>query len=384
MSSARLFQNKTFQAALARNRRDQELREQDERSRLASSPSSAAAPPRPVTTPLAAGSASIQRRNTPQLTKESSVAAPDALAARPQHSANSRPLPLATFASNPVTRHPSPGDPVAKRQRTHLNSPSREYSASDSPVTDCKPQSTPSTHMRPSGSQLHRAEHPCSPYPHPATPLNRESVSRTAASTPLQNLSPPTPVRNVPRAPTASTWLHKSPAPHFQSPVHSTQTYASRGLVALKLSPPFYSMKNSHTSSLPPPNEPTPMCSASSVQRGFPFVVSAGFQNDGNTCYLRYALTRPLYHRSRITRRCSAALVILLGQATFVTEVLSTETDMHSQSFSAHTRAQLVSEYSAASDDHRSDFVRDFPCLAEVPTHSIRFCCIPFCCTPSC
>ena len=295
MSSARLFQNKTFQAALARNRRDQELREQDERSRLASSPSSAAAPPRPVTTPLAAGSALIQRRNTPQLTKESSVAAPDALAARPQHSANSRPLPLATFASNPVTRDPSPGDPVAKRQRTHFNSPSREYSASDSPVTDCKPQSTPSTHMRPSGSQLHRAEHPCSPYPHPATPLNRESVSKTAASTPLQNLSPPTPVRNVPRAPTASTWLHKSPSPHFQPPVHSTQTYASRGLVALKLSP-FYSMKNSHTSSLPPPNEPTPMCSASSVQRGFPFVVSAGFQNDGNTCYLRYALTRPLYH----------------------------------------------------------------------------------------
>lgn len=293
------------------------------------------------------------------------------------------PWALATFASNPVTRDPSPGDPVAKRQRTHLNSPSREYSASDSPVTDCKPQSTPSTHMQPSGLQLHRAEHPCLPCPHPAPPLNCELVSRTAASTPLQSLSPPTPVRNVPRGPTASTLLHKSSAPHFQPSVHSTQTCASRGLVALEPSP-VYSKGKSHTSSLPPPNEPTPMCSASSVQRGFPFVVSAGFQNDGNTCYLRYALTRPLYHRSRITRRCSAALVILLGQATFVTEVLSTETDMHSQPFSAHTRAQLVSEYSAASDDHRSDFVRDFPCLAEVPTHSIRFCCVRFCSTPSC
>jgi hypothetical protein len=200
-------------------------------------------------------------------------------------------------------------------RRTHMNSPSRENSVSDSPVTDCRPQSTPS--------------------------------------------------------------------PHFQPSVHSTQTCASRGLVALEPSP-FYSKGKSYTASRPPPNEPTHMCSASSVQRGFPFVVSAGFQNDGNTCYLRYALTRPLYHRSRITRRCSAAFVILLGQATFVTEVLSTKTDMHSQPFSAHTRAQLVSEYFAASDDHRSDFVRDFPCLAEVPTHSIRFCCVRFCCIPSC
>jgi hypothetical protein len=35
------------------------------------------------------------------------------------------------------------------------------------------------------------------------------------------------------------------------------------------------------------PNEPTPFCSAPSNQQTWPHAISAGFHNDGNTCYLR-------------------------------------------------------------------------------------------------
>jgi hypothetical protein len=70
----------------------------------------------------------------------------------------------------------------------------------------------------------------------------------------------------------------------------------------------------------------------------------------------------------RIIRCCSAALVILLSQAAFVNEVLPEYyIDNQSRHFLFTRVLQLVSEYVVVFAEKQAEFVRDFPCLAEVP-----------------
>jgi hypothetical protein len=272
---SRLQNNKVFQAALKQNAAN------NERLRLAQLPSKTAASPSLGFSRIEADPTSIQRTNAPQVSSESLAPQSNAPTSRQQYIATpqSRPASSATFALSPsVTHDPSPGDRIAKRQRT-------QEAATHSPPLDRKRQQTPSTQMRPSDVHLQRVDHPHTPCQYPASPLALQPVSRPSFSAALPNRSPPTPERIVSRTAIASSLFYKSPVLHQQPPVQIIQTYASQNFSHSK---PLPSSRSSHTSSFPPLNEPTPVCTVSSGQRAFPFQVSAGFQNDGNTCYLRY------------------------------------------------------------------------------------------------
>jgi hypothetical protein len=266
----RLQNNKVFQAALARSRANHE------RLRHAQSPSNAAASSSSEVARIGASPLPIQRTKRPQVSQESSVPQSNTPISRLQNisTPQSRPLASAPSASSPSLAHDlSPGEGIAKRQRIH------EIATTESPAQlVAKAQVTPSTQMRPSDM------HTRLPHAHPASPPARPSVAGPAACT-ASHSSPPTPTRHVPRAATASTLFSKSTMPLHQPPVKIVQTYANRNFFQSKPSAFF---RSSYASSLPPLNEPTPICTMASSQRLFSFQVSAGFQNDGNTCYLRY------------------------------------------------------------------------------------------------
>jgi hypothetical protein len=366
-----MFKNKVFQAALAKN---QQLAE---KNRPIKSPGHAA----PYSADIkksSAGPAVAQQSKVLSSSAEARVALLAAPEPRPQNCAAPGTPPSATATFSSVVHDKSSGDSIGKRQRIDsISSPSeqgaerkrREDSDRDTPVTDRKPLATFSTQIRTPYLHAQRVEDPACRRPSLASPLSSASASRQNVTTTTQNQSPPTPIRNTTRAATAAHLPLKSPVPQRLS-LQSTSigTHAS-SFPPFNIKPAassYSSDKKPSPPSPPPPSEPTPLCPAPS--KVWAHQISAGFHNDGNTCYLRYVCSSLFI--PNIIRYCSAALVILLSQAAFVNEVLILDRQQSWRHFHFTCILQLVSEYVVVFAEKQINFVRDFPCLAEVPSRN--------------
>lgn len=293
-----MFRNKVFQAALARNNL------QAERHRLAKSPGHAA-PPSAEIKKSPAGPALAQQSKVLPSSAEARVVQSAAPELRPQKRAVPGTPPPATATVSSESRDKLSGDSIGKRQRIDsLSSPSEQgaerkrredsdrgtpVTDRDTPVTDRKPLPTPSTQMRTPYLHAQRGDDPGFCRPLLASPLSTVSASRHNTSATTQNQSPPTPIRNTPRAGNAAHVPYKSPMPQqqsLQSPFNRTQASSLSSFFNTR--PAALSFSSHKKPSSPPPNEPTPLCPAPSNQQASAHQISAGFHNDGNTCYLRY------------------------------------------------------------------------------------------------
>jgi hypothetical protein len=286
-----MFRNKVFQAALAKNNL------QAERHRLAKSPGHAAPPSAEIKKSPAGPALAQQSKVLPSSAEARAVqsAAPEL---RPQKRAVPGTPPPATATVSSESRDKLSGDSFGKRQRIDsLSSPSeqgaerkcREDSDRDTPVTDRKPLPTPSNQMRTPYLHAQRGDDPGFCRPTLASPLSSVSASRHNASATTQNQSPPTPIRNTPRAGNAAHVPRKSPMlqqQSLQSPFNRTQASSLSSFSNIR--PAALSFSSYKNPSSPPPNEPTPLCPAPGNQQALAHQISAGFHNDGNTCYLRY------------------------------------------------------------------------------------------------
>ena len=202
--------------------------------------------------------------------------------------------PLATFSS--LAHSTASSDSAAKRPRMEQMSPHQERLAErvptfgserNTPVTDRKTQSTPSTQSRPSNLPLKQVQDPSYNRPVHASPHSSESSLRQNISSAVQTRSPPTPPRYTPRLPTSASSVRSLNMMHQHSPLNHRSSLQEWVATSTSASLSVYGSSSSQRTPGPPPNEPTPFCSAPSNQQAWPHAVSAGFHNDGNTCYLR-------------------------------------------------------------------------------------------------
>jgi hypothetical protein len=285
---SRLHNNKTFQAALAKQR--------DQANRLQRAQPQVNA----VTSPRSGTALSPKDQALPR--PSTSLQTTRAMAAQNYGTPDARSPALPTFSS-PVQGKVS-GDFTAKRLRSDPISPSQVKQRTESaikvhaglgtPVVERPLQPTPLTHIRPSNMQMQRDGDPGSPLLSFSSPHSLQNVSARPVQLPTtQPRSPPTPPRIV--LDTAiSRSLHKSPVSRQQMPVTLLQSSSFKipcnGLTRLSrpAASSFFDHANrSSLSSMPQSIDPTPFCRALSSQQSSSLRVCAGFHNDGNTCYLR-------------------------------------------------------------------------------------------------
>ena len=376
---SRTVANRVFQAAL-KKKEDAER----QRTRQAQSAGIAVAPTTAAAAHGSGPAANQQTRPLQPLTEARHARSTASISHNQSESAPFGRLPSVTTSS--ASEHKSSDGPIAKRPCPDPHSPALEKldveprhrfdSEHATPVMKRIQQATPSTQTRPYTFQTQRVDAGGSPRTSIASPQTAQPVPRLASFSPIQTRSPPTPQRNVTARAPVSGSLHKMHAPSQQSPANSTQLHHTRLFhvrvpapsVGVSSSLQNFAGRNSYTSSTPPLNEPTAPCVAPSDQRASPFHVGAGFHNDGNTCYLRSYCNS---HRSVmflvcITRGFSAALVILLSQASFVNEASSPNAP--ATPCNSHVLPQLLSEYQNFFAQGQSECVHNFPCLAEVPS----------------
>ena len=297
----RMQRNKVFQAALAK-KRDREDRENRSYQLPADAPSSPI-----VATKRGASSHSLtQRTQTPPASSEARVVESAPPLHRPLNRTPAMPhTPLATFSS--LAHSTASSDSAAKRPRMEQMSPHQERLAErvptfgserNTPATDRKTQSTPSTQSRPSNLPLKQVQDPSYNRPVHASPHSESSLRQNISSA-VQTHSPPTPPRYTPRLPTSASSVRSLNMMHQHSPLnHRSSLHQHSPLnrrsslqewiaTSASASLSVYGSSSSQITSGPPPNEPTPFCSAPSNQQTWPHATSSGFHNDGNTCYLR-------------------------------------------------------------------------------------------------
>jgi hypothetical protein len=286
--SLKMFKNKVFQAALAIKAKN-EQKEQQQRSKLASSLTKNLATRSEVTKIDETGSALTQRTKVPPSPTEARATQSAAPISRPQNDATrDGHRPLATFSSASYGNFSS--DSVGKRKREDLiSSPqeqSMEYkrrvdSCGDTPVTDRKPQ--PAVPVQQSHVHMQSVKDAVSNRLLPASP-HASVLTYKSATSATQNRSPPTPPRHFP----SRSVLHNLPSgtqQYQQSPLSRKETPLVSSMFLAR--PATLYGSNHKNSSPPPPNEPTPFCPAASTQHAYMHQIGAGFYNDGNTCYLR-------------------------------------------------------------------------------------------------
>lgn len=275
----KLHRNKTFQAALARHvNRSKQL------------PVDAPSSPVVATKSGAASHSLIQRTQTPPASSQARVVESAAQLPRPLNQATpAMPHPpLATFSSS--AHFTTSNEPAAKRPCIELMSSPQERRRErmhtvdlerNTPATDCK---TPSTQMRPSNLPLQSVQDPSYRSSLHASPRPSQSSLRQNMSSAVQTHSPPTPPRHLSRVSTLASSVRSSPIQYQHSPPNRRSSVLE-WMVTPR--PASLSVYGSSKSSGPPPNEPTPLYPALSNQQTRAHAISAGFHNDGNTCYLR-------------------------------------------------------------------------------------------------
>lgn len=272
--------------------------------------------------------------------------------ARPDSNQQKMPIPPATQVQHtqstarmhhmqshgaPVSRHPlvtATGSSdtigsVMKRPRPDSECP--DVDVDSKRRSDAMFLRTPVTYARSTSTlHTHRAEPAATNRSFLGTsPHTSHFASTTTAFSIKQLPSPPAPQRPLASFATATGSPYKTPVQKpipLQSLPHSDRSSAVRPeLLGVRQASIFQGSNSStlYTRSLPPPNEPTPPCPCPPNQLTQPFLVEAGFHNDGNTCYLRSYCSVACHAMILfcITRCLSAALVVLLSLTPFVNAV---------------------------------------------------------------